>query len=266
MNRILKQMLGAAGLLLFSSLMVPAQAAHPTQICLDVSPDREWAVSNDRDAEQLEAAVGATDADHEEPHEEGCVIGEGGGQTEVDFEITGVSDPDESDTPETPDMSCATRDGTAFCTVIPPSAAGGEQTIAAWIDFDRDNSTVELDRDEEVDDDDTDSTDVALWTWTHGDPCGEFTGCSQDSLTIRYNYQDVQFEGRITAEDGCMTGRWIRVHRKRQGRDLLVTRKKAAPSGQWQVAAVRRSGRYYAVARRTHDGCSWQRSSSIRVR
>src|SRR5688500_18155209 len=123
----MKRILGGLGVLvLLASLPVVARAAHPTQICLDVRPDRKGALSNDGDAEELEAAVGATDADHEEPHQDGCVIGEGGGQTQVDFEITGVSDPDESDSPQSPYMSCTTRDGTAFCTVLPPSAAGGE--------------------------------------------------------------------------------------------------------------------------------------------
>ena len=263
-----KPLLAAIGaLLLLPSLVLSAQAAHPTQICLDVRPDREGAISNDGDAEELEAAVGATDADHEEPHEEGCVIGEGGGQTQVDFEITGVSDPDESDTPETPDMSCTTRDGTAFCTVIPPSAAGGEQTIAAWIDFDRDDSTVELDRDEEVDDEDTDATDVALWTWTHGDPC-EASSCIE--ISISYERPKRAFVGRVFATDrACISGREVILKKIRNGKRVALGSTLSSRRGSWLIALPRARGKFYAIAKRIQRGdstCSGLSSVTIRVR
>src|SRR5687767_8852930 len=210
-----KAMAAAAALFVLATFTPAATASHPTQICLDVRPDRSYPASNDGDEEELEAAIGATDDDHEEPHQEGCVIGDGGDQTQVDFEVTGAGDPDGSDSPESPDMTCTTRDGTAFCHVIPPPSSFGEQRIAAWIDFDQDDSTVDLDREEEPDDEDTDSTDVVAWSWTHYD---YFLG-----ISIKYERDRGRFVGSVNSEPECsVMDREVTVKRKVGDRNVSI--------------------------------------------
>src|SRR5687767_15152509 len=123
-----------------------ASASHPTQICLDLDPDRHHAVNNDDITDTVWAYPGATDAGHP-PQYQGCVTERTGPDqdwtdTQIDFEITGVGDND-GDTPETPDLTCTVGAGGGGCSVPPPRSAGGEQTIRGWIDLDKDDQTME---------------------------------------------------------------------------------------------------------------------------
>jgi hypothetical protein len=246
--------------------VVGAAASHPTQICIDAEPDRSHPTSNDDEAETLAVGVGATDDGHP-PEQEGCVIQGQEGQVQLDFEITGVADPDSSDTPETPDMTCTTRDGTAFCSVIPPSSAGGEQTIAAWIDFDLDDSTVELDREEGVDDADTDATDVALWTWSHGDPCFA-SACVE--ISISYDKSRQSFSGRVFSEkQECISRREVIVKKIRKQKRIVLGSTITNRRGRWRFGHAHARGKFYAIAKRVRlgdEGCKGLHSVTIRVR
>src|SRR5688572_20587884 len=89
----------------------PASSSHPTRTCLDIDPEVKHGVSNDDIADDsLRASPGATDAGHP-PEHEGCVTeqvesGQNWGGTNIDFEIIGDGDPDASDSPDTPDLTC----------------------------------------------------------------------------------------------------------------------------------------------------------------
>lgn len=73
------------------------------------------------------------------------VLGGGATNTEIDFEITGANDPDDGDTPNTPDFTCNTGVGTS-CTmtgwgdVAAETAETGASTIRAFIDDNQSNS------------------------------------------------------------------------------------------------------------------------------
>lgn len=249
-----------------------AEASHPAFTCVDIEPDSASPSSPGGETERLTAYVGTNDDDHEEPAEEGCVITEGDdfGNTNIDFEVIGAGDPDESDSPDTPDMTCTVASGSNSCRIVPPETTG-DQTIDAWLDNDRYDSTTELDFDEGQDEGaepgapEPDGTDVALWRWVHGDPCGEFGECQNESLTISYSRRKGTFKGRIEAGDGCISGRRIKLHRVRAGEDPMIGKTNTAPSGQWQIKDERDRGRYYAIAPSTDDGCKRQRSATIRV-
>ena len=246
---------------LLAALVPGASASHPTQMCLDIDPDRASPMSNDDIIDSIWAYPGATDADHP-PQYEGCVTERTGPDqdwtgTQIDFEITGVADPDGSDTPTTPDLTCTVGEGGGGCAVHPPSSGGGEQTIRAWIDLDSDDATVEADTTEGWDEDsepgsfgEPDLTDVALWTWTHGDPppdpCGNDGLCTR-RITIDYRKRNGTFFGQVKGEDdNCQTSR-VTVKKARRGRDRTIT-ETGTSGGTWRAPthdSLR--GRFYAV-------------------
>jgi len=256
--------------LLLAALAAPAEGSHPTQICLDVLPERAYPTAGDDIVDDLGAHVGATDDDHEEPHQEGCVTGQGSGSGSiVDFEIDGKPDPDESFSPESPDMTCAIPEGDSSCFVFPPGSDGGEQIIHAWIDFDADDSTVELDVEEAVEDEDTDATDVVLWTWTQ-DCCGDYR--YDTTVTIRYSRDE--FAGLVRSGYRRCEKRWVIVRRERRGEDQIVGRAQTDDLAEWNITRKAAHGRYYANVRRkvftTQEGywvvCTTDRSPVIQVR
>jgi hypothetical protein len=272
------------------AMIVPvASASHPTQMCLDIDPDQAFPMSNDDSIDRLWAYPGATDADHP-PQHEGCVTertepDQDWGGTNIDFEITGVADPDESDSPSSPDMTCTVSQGSGKCSVTPPVSAGGEQTIRGWIDIDLDNETVELDagegRDEEKepgDQPEPDMTDVATWMWTHGDPppapCGNDDVC-WSRITIDYQPPDHQFLGQIRREDGSCGAGTVTLWKRRSGPDRRVA-EAASSDRSWELVldhAV--TGRFYAKLSKTQTAvyygngpryeCEKDRSPTIRV-
>lgn len=225
------------------SLQLPAIASHPAQICLDLEYEDWYPVSNDDMVDDLRAFVGATDDDHGEPHEEGCVISQGeGGGTVVDFEIEGVSDPDASFSPESPDMTCTTYEDNNFCRAYPPSSGGGQQTIYGWIDFDNDDTSVELDVEEEPAEDDTDATDVVLWTWTHHDYIQYVS-----EISIRYREATKIFRGTVDSGEGCRADRSVKVRRALKGPDVLIGTDDTNAEGEWRITRNGPRGRFYAV-------------------
>jgi hypothetical protein len=260
-----KVLFALSSLALTASGMTPASASHPTQICLDVDSDQASPMSNDDVIDSLWAYPGATDADHP-PEHQGCVTertepGQDWGGTNIDFEVTGVSDPDDSNSPSTPDLTCTVGAGAGGCSVSPPSSSGGSQQIRAWIDFDSADSTVEADTTEGYDEDaepgeqaEPDATDVAVWMWTHGDPppapCGHDEVC-WGRVSIKYEPGDHRFHGRIAREHGsCGTGS-VTLRKKQSGDSREIF--EAQISGQrWEAKFERRvRGRFYATLSRT---------------
>lgn len=93
----------------------------------------------------------------------------------VEYELTGVGDPDMADTPQLPDGTCTTAPPNGSCTITDTSTATGTTTYRAWID-DRKNEPPPPDpdadttegRDETTTPGDTaepDNTDVVENTW-----------------------------------------------------------------------------------------------------
>ena len=112
-----------------------------------------------------------------------------GGPINIDFENeNGPNDPDDANSPLTPDLTCSVPEGQATCTVSFTGTASGDDTITGWIDHDGDNATTEGD-DTELRNETTnpgtgipctgaqppntpepDCTDVVVVTWTGGAP------------------------------------------------------------------------------------------------
>lgn len=241
-------------------------AAHPTQLCLDIEPDETYATSNDDVIEALQAHPGGTDAGHP-PEHEGCVTGlvEPGQDwdgTNIDFEIVGVADPDSSDTPATPDMTCTIPAGTDNCTVHPPPSGGGSQVIRAWIDLDGSDVTVEADMAEGYDESaspgdqgEPDTTDVSQWIWTHMDseplPCGADGVCWR-KITVDYKQRKGTFFGAIFNEGPSCRESVIRVKKVRRSRPDKIVAKATDSDGEWRIRTFdSHRGRYYAVLARS---------------
>ncbi|MGH2746416.1 MAG: Ig-like domain-containing protein, partial [Actinomycetota bacterium] len=92
----------------------------------------------------------------------------------IDAEATGANDPDDGNTPRSPDFSCTTgNDGTCTITHGPEGTdESGTTTYRAWIDSDGSNATVEADQQEGRDEDaqpgafeEPDGTDVVEKMW-----------------------------------------------------------------------------------------------------
>ena len=92
---------------------------------------------------------------------------------QIDVELTGANDPDNANSPTSPDMTCTTS-GSGTCNIVDSSGNGnaGVTTYLAWIDRDGSNSTVEADTTEARDEAatpgtkaETDDTDVVSKTW-----------------------------------------------------------------------------------------------------
>jgi Ca2+-binding RTX toxin-like protein len=101
----------------------------------------------------------------------------GGGTVEISFEVSGASDPDNGDTPATPDFRCTIGNNDDDCTGQFTGTVAGTSTIRAWIDHDGLNpgggGIVEADLGEGQNESTTpgfrpesDDTDVVTKTWT----------------------------------------------------------------------------------------------------
>lgn len=251
---------------LVGALGPAASASHPTQLCLDIGADEYHAVSNDDIVDVMRAYPGATDDGHP-PEHQGCVTQQEDPQhtasgTNVDWEITGAGDPDSSDSPETPDRTCTVPEGSGHCTVMPAESGGGQQTVRAWIDFDSNDTTTDgVDLTEGPDEDaqpgtfgEPDITDVALWTWTHGDPPPDMCGPDEvcwGRVTIDYQPRDYQFLGKIRRESGACEEGPVTLWKKRPGRDREVA-EALSSDRYWEVVFDHKvRGRFYAKLSKT---------------
>jgi hypothetical protein len=268
------------GLLVLTALMaatgaVPAGASHPQSHCIDAGADNSTHISNDGETDVVEVARGTSDADH--PPDSECHVEDGGGGAiEIDFEVTGTADPDDSDSPESPDLTCTIEADRSSCSVTPPVAGGGSQQIAAWVDSDLNSETVELDLAEAPDESESpgdvgepDNSDVVAWRWTHYE-------VHPDHTTIRYERKTGSFRGSIgSPRKRCQVGRTVTVKRSKERRDVVLKSDITNRSGKWRVTgfpSVR--GRFSAVGRpkvfTDHAGnevrCPRAFSPTIRVR
>jgi hypothetical protein len=245
-----------------AALAVPASASHPNIMCLDVGMNERYGTADDDMIEYVRATIGTNDADHQEPFQEGCVPLEGDFQgTQIDFEISGAADPDSSDSPETPDMTCTVPPGNNGCLVTPPPSADGTQISRAWFDSDGIDATVEADRTEGYDQTtmpgdqpEPDGTDVMQWIWTSSEPrpeCGTDDVCRQ-RVTIRYLSRQRTFFGEITKESAhCRPGR-VTLWRVRPGDDRRIA-SRSGEIGEWRVGTYPAThGRYYATISKTY--------------
>ena len=102
------------------------------------------------------------------------------GGVNVDAEATGANDPDNGDSPQSPDFNCTTNAQGQCSFTHGPGGNGttgstGETTYRAWIDSDNNNLTTESDRTEGQNETtqagtatEPDNTDVVTKTWTAG--------------------------------------------------------------------------------------------------
>ena len=97
------------------------------------------------------------------------------GGTQIDIEITGANDPDNSDSRQSPDLSCVTADN-GQCTFTHTGQASGQTLYRAWIDADSNNNTFEGDANEQRNEtgggqsaggtSEPDNTDIVEVNWT----------------------------------------------------------------------------------------------------
>ncbi|MDQ3879296.1 MAG: hypothetical protein M3290_13260, partial [Actinomycetota bacterium] len=60
----------------------------------------------------------------------------GSGTANIDFEVTGPSDPDQTNSPASPDLTCTIATGASSCSVSYTGTAAGTDTLRGWIDAD----------------------------------------------------------------------------------------------------------------------------------
>lgn len=110
----------------------PAQAAHPANSCLDVTPETSTNTTG-----TAHAIAGALLTNTQS----GCngAAVNAGSNLDVFFEITGPNDPDNGNTPASPDLSCRMNPNDSSCAVSYTGTAAGTDTILGWIDHDGDN-------------------------------------------------------------------------------------------------------------------------------
>ncbi|MDQ3878240.1 MAG: hypothetical protein M3290_07820 [Actinomycetota bacterium] len=119
-----------------------AQAAVPPS-CLDVTPETASAQTSSVQSATatLRGIQGATPGS-------GCTmaaVAVTSGTVNVDFEVTGPSDPDQANSPVSPDLSCTIATGASSCTVSYTGTTAGTDTLRGWIDSDDSNATIEAD-------------------------------------------------------------------------------------------------------------------------
>ena len=140
--------------------MLPAAANHPTNSCLDVDPEEDTNPLGT--THSVTAVLKAKAAPAMDDACNGAPTPPTMGPVDIDFEIVGPNDPDQSDSPSTPDMFCTITAPSTSCTSPPYTGTSlGTDEIRGWVDHD---STTEADTAEEPDD-----TNPA--TWGDGDLC-----------------------------------------------------------------------------------------------
>ncbi len=112
----------------------PAFANHPPGACLDVEPETTTRTAGDPNPVVLTATLRPITAGVCGP---GTVTA-GATPVEISFELTGPNDPDASNSPATPDLSCFVQATTGTsCTVqYVGNNIAGTDTIRGWIDHD----------------------------------------------------------------------------------------------------------------------------------
>lgn len=253
-----KVLLLLTALALMAAGMTSASASHPTWLCVDSGPDSQDATSNDDIVDILTITVGASDDGHP-PQSDGCVTSEEGNSEGalIHVEVTGAADED-GDTPATPDLSCTVPASSNRCSVQPPTAAGGTQTLRAWMDS---GEGTQIDRAEDADEDnypgemgEPDWTDVSDWTWTRGDPqaCDQSACGAPTTVTIRHGDSGA-FHGRVgSAYQQCETGRVVKLWKKRPGRDRFKG-KTMTDGAKWELPGFQdANGPHYVTAQAMH--------------
>jgi Bacterial Ig-like domain (group 1)/RTX calcium-binding nonapeptide repeat (4 copies) len=161
------------------TLIAPeAQATHPMNSCLDVSPETDTNTAGD--THTLTARLVAQNTSN--PLVPTCPGGSADAPsaqtvaatalTVIDFEITGANNLDGNSTTNDPDLTCSIPVGQSSCTTSYVGPTTGTDTIRGWvvgdtIDTDEEQSSSE----EELPDpagDEPDTTDVVTKTWVAG--------------------------------------------------------------------------------------------------
>ncbi len=201
-----------------------------------------------------------------------CSVRNTGGQpipdTEVNVELTGANDPDGSSTPNAPDGGCVTGLNGA-CTITQatrPDDGAGNSHYHLWVDADRRDSTVELDRNESLEDPgdirEPDATDVALNSWLGR----REVSIASSAYRVRRG-RSVRLFGRITGHRECLGGQRVIVQGRIPGRAFqtfarLVSR---ADGGYSVRVNTNRTRDYRAMVPET-TSCVSDETRVIRVR
>ena len=177
----------------------------------------------------------------------------------VDIEVSGANDPDQENTPETPDFTCTTSNDGSCLFDHGPGDEAGTTTYMAWIDLDGSDATTEADDAEGRDEGATpgnqaesDGTDVVEQTWVLG---------RRRTIVLRAGNHTVQYGkkvrliGSIDGAPACEAGQEVRLRaRPYNSRRKFATVATIATdtNGRYKFRlAVTHSRTYYTVAPRT---------------
>lgn len=193
--------------------------------------------------------------------------------TEVDVEITGANDPDNGDSPSTPDRTCTTN-ANGECTFAHGGGRGtrsaGNTFYRAWIDVDYDDSTVEADAEEGRNEkatagaEEPDATDVVKRKWLSGDRT-----VSLNVTNNRVNRgKKVTFFGDVDAQaPSCKVGQKVKLKRRPPGGRFNTVRKAltdAKGNFSFRPFKIWKKAHFKAITPR-NGACDWARSSRITV-
>jgi hypothetical protein len=170
-NRRARSLALAVGVALLAAPLVgaPAQAAGTRTLNLTPEEDNSPVGTNRTIKADLSAPVGA------------------GETVNIDFEIVGPSDPDNGNSPASPDRSCTVPEGATRCTVGYVGTVAGEDFDRGWIDEDNNDSTTEADGAEGFDASvdpgapEPDGTDVVETLWFGGLTASTTMDCTPEA-------------------------------------------------------------------------------------
>lgn len=187
------------------AVAAPAVANHPSS-CLDLTP--ETATNQAGENHTITAMLRVITAQCT-----GTAVTPTNGPVNIDFEIQGVNDVDNGNTPDTPDLTCNIAVNASTCTVTYSGNATGFDSIRGWIDHDgltpAQGGVTEADLAENQTDADADTTDVVSKTWTAGAAsrvdCDDETGPDTERETnpsLSGSASNEQYSCRVTDAAG----------------------------------------------------------------
>jgi Ca2+-binding RTX toxin-like protein len=163
-------------LALLVPLAVPAGANHPTS-CLSVTPEFETNPAGATHTLTAELRGRTPGPDPEDPFCAGNPVN-ATSTVNIDFEVIGPGDPDDSNSPQTPDLTCDIAEGTSACETTYVGTKTGTDEIRGWVDHDQVQSNPDQDAAEGPDEStspgspttEPDITDVVEKEWEAGPP------------------------------------------------------------------------------------------------
>lgn len=254
-----------------------ADAAEPRGDDVDVV-SKTWVAGDP--AEKLDCEPETDRTPRGQTHSVECLATRGDANdpvpgTEVDVEATGVNDPDNGDSPKTPDFTCRTSDNGKCVVRHTTSRTGqlGTTTYRAWVDDDFENETAEADATEGTDEEGTpgdteepDKTDVVENEWI---PNPNRSISIDSTRNSQERGKRVRIFGEINGDQACETAQTVRLRTRRansSGGFRLLATTMTDNQGEYAFRVIIRRSRDYRTVARPTNNCEKARSKIITVR